>query len=68
MKVRIKNSELVRLSSLSNFKIVKFVQLGLDTPKYIAPIRADEYNECEVIDEPLFMLKVIQYGIKHETI
>ena len=81
MKVRIKSSELARLSNLSGFTITKFVQLGLGAPKivqhglgdpkYDAPIRADEYHsdfECDVKDEPLFMLKVIQYGIKHETI
>ena len=68
MKVRIKYSELGRISALSGFTITKFVQLGLGAPKILTPIRAVEVFECDVKDEPLFMLKVIQYGIKHETI
>jgi len=68
MKVSIKSSELARLSHLSNFTITKFVQLGLGAPKILTPIRTVEVFECDVKDEPLFMLKVIQYGIKHEVI
>ena len=68
MKVSIKSSELARVSNLSGFTITKFVQLGLVVPKILTPIRVVEVFECDVKDEPLFMVKVIQYGIKHEKI